>query len=71
MLQSSINEQSKIHDLVDEEDINFDEVLITAGDIIMNPFIYTLDNNDEHEEQIQSIPDSPGSKFQATSLEAS
>ena len=57
MLQSSINEQSKIHDLVDEEDINFDEVLITAGDIIMNPFIYTLDNNDEHEEQIQSIPD--------------
>ena len=48
MLQSSINEESQIPDKADEEEINFDEVKITAGKIIMNPFINSLENNDEH-----------------------
>ena len=31
----------------DEEDVDLDAVQITAADIIMNPFCYTLDSNDE------------------------
>ena len=48
IVKTVINEESPLPSPVEEEQLDYDSIQVTAADIIMNPFIYTLDNNDEH-----------------------